>query len=113
VDIDFAALEKEIAEQIAIQRRREQLHDTKALAHLRDTARPFVNYIRRRLIETAKIDDEPTKRNRSFTFTVFILTASQSNIHTYNNVVSFGMETRDDEEFVWFVGNEQQRTLNL
>lgn len=105
--IDFSALEKEITEEIDVQRRREQLHDTKALAQLRDTAAPFVNYIRRRLIETAKIENEPAKHNRSFTYTVLLLTASQGVVHTYNSVVSFGMETQDDEEFIWFVDNQQ------
>src|ERR1035437_25482 len=109
--LDFSALEKEIVEQIEFQRRREQLHDTKALAHLRDTATPFVNYIRRRLIETAKIDTEPTKGNRSFTYTVFLLTASQGNVHTYNNIVNFGMETQDDEEFIWFVNNKEAESF--
>jgi hypothetical protein len=105
--LDFSALEKEIAEKIETQRRRDQLYDAKALTHLQNTAAPFVNYIRRRLIQTAKIDNEPNKNHHNFTYTVFLLTASKGNVDTYNNVVNFGMLSEDDDEFVWFVNNEK------
>jgi hypothetical protein len=89
--IDFGALEREIFKEIEIQRRREHLHDTKALAHLRETATPFVEYLRYRLIEVAKLDSEPIKHNDCFAHTVFVLTASKGNFENYSKVVSFGL----------------------